>query len=196
MNTIELENLLFRDARSQNGWTDEPVEPQQLERLYELLKWGPTSLNASPARFVFLCSEQARQRLKPCLLPGNVDKAMAAPVIVIVAHDLDFHERLPQLFPHNPQVRNLFAGEANAVAAQEAAFRNGTLQGAYLMLAARMIGLDVGPMSGFSNSGVDELFFAGTRVRSNFLCALGRGDGAKLFGRLPRLSFEEACTVL
>lgn len=196
MNTIELENLLFRDARSQNGWTDEPVEPQQLERLYELLKWGPTSLNASPARFVFLCSEQARQRLKPCLLPGNVDKAMAAPVIVIVAHDLDFHERLPQLFPHNPQVRNLFAGEANAVAAQDAAFRNGTLQGAYLMLAARMIGLDVGPMSGFSNSGVDELFFAGTRVRSNFLCALGRGDGAKLFGRLPRLSFDEACTVL
>lgn len=196
MSTTIFENLLFRDARSQNGWTDEPVEPQQIERLYELLKWGPTSLNASPARFVFLCSQEAKQRLKPCLLPGNVDKAMAAPVIAIVAHDLDFFERLPQLFPHNPQVRGLFAGEANAAAAQEAAFRNGSLQGAYLMLAARTIGLDVGPMSGFSNAAVDQAFFAGSRLRSNFLCALGRGDSTKLFGRLPRLSFSEACSVM
>lgn len=196
MSTTTFENLLFRDARSQNGWTDEPVEPQQIERLYELLKWGPTSLNASPARFVFLCSQEAKQRLKPCLLPGNVDKAMAAPVIAIVAHDLDFFERLPQLFPHNPQVRGLFAGEANAAAAQEAAFRNGSLQGAYLMLAARTIGLDVGPMSGFSNAAVDQAFFAGSRLRSNFLCALGRGDSTKLFGRLPRLSFSEACSVM
>lgn len=189
-------DLLFRAARTQNGWLPRPVPDEQLRELYELLKMGPTSANGSPARFVFLRSTQAKERLRPALSAGNLQKTMAAPVVTIVAYDTEFHERLPQLFPHNPAARGWFEGEPNRTARETAAFRNGTLQGAYLILAARAVGLDCGPMSGFDNAIVDAEFFPGGRIRSNFLCALGHGDPARLFPRSPRLSFDEACTLL
>jgi len=189
-------DTLFREARTQNGWLDRPVSDEQLRAIYDLLKMAPTSANSQPGRFVFLRSAQAKARLRPALSPGNLDKTMAAPVVAIVAHDTHFHEHLPKLFPHNPDAVNWFAGEANRAARETAAFRNGTLQGAYLMIAARAVGLDVGPMSGFDNAKVDAEFFPDGRFRSNFLCSIGHGDPAKLFARSPRFDFDEACRIL
>ena len=186
-------NLLFNEARTHNGWTDQPVSDDTLRELFDLLKMAPTSANCSPARFVFLRSAESRQRLVPALLPGNLEKTLAAPVTVIVACDLAFHEQLPKLFPH-ADARSWFAGNEDLI--KETAFRNGTLQGAYMMLAARAVGLDCGPMSGFDKAKVDEAFFAGTTWRSNFLCNLGHGDPSKLFPRSPRFQFEDACRVL
>lgn len=181
---------LFREARTQNKWQDRPVPDSLLEEIYNLLKFAPTSANSSPARFVFVRTAEGKAKLKQALSAGNVEKTMTAPVTVIVAHDLDFYEKLPFLFPH-ADARSWFAG--NPSFADTTAFRNGTLQGAYLMLAARSVGLDVGAMSGFDNAKVDELFFAGTNWKSNFLVNLGYGDATGLFPRNPRLTFDEAC---
>lgn len=181
---------VWREARTQNKWQDRPVPDSLLEEVYNLLKMAPTSANSSPARFVFVRTAEGKAKLKDALSPGNVEKTMTAPVTVIVAHDVEFYEKLPFLFPH-ADARSWFAG--NAAFAETSAFRNGTLQGAYLMLAARSVGLDVGAMSGFDNAKVDELFFAGTTWKSNFLVNLGYGDAAGLFPRSPRLSFDEAC---
>jgi 3-hydroxypropanoate dehydrogenase len=183
---------IFRTARTQNKWLDRPVPDTQLQELYDLLKWAPTSANGSPARFVFVRTAEGKARLKPALSAGNLEKTMVAPVTVIVAHDLRFYDHLPRLFPH-ADARSWFAGSETL--AEVTAFRNGTLQGAYLILAARAIGLDTGPMSGFDNAKVDAAFFAGTSWRSNFLINLGHGDPAGLFDRSPRLSFDEACRL-
>jgi len=199
---------LFREARTHHAWLEKPVTDDLLRRLYDLLKWGPTSANGSPARFVFLRSREAKERLRPILAPGNVEKTMTAPVTVIIAYDLLFYEKLPKFFPHNPGMRNLFA--ANPQLVEVTAKRNSSLQGAYLMIAARALGLDCGPMSGFDNARLDEEFFSAGRecegceqeffptghVKSNFLCNLGYGDPSKLYPRAPRLEFNEACTVL
>ncbi|WP_205963698.1 malonic semialdehyde reductase [Roseicella aquatilis] len=185
-------DALFLTARTHNMWTPEPVTEAELRRLYDILKMGPTSANSSPARFVFVATPEGKERLRPALSSGNLDKTMSAPVTVIIGYDTAFYEKLPALFPH-ADARSWFTG--SAALAEETAFRNGTLQGAYLMIAARAIGLDVGAMSGFDKAKVDEAFFAGTTIRSNFLCNLGHGDPAGLFGKLPRLPFEEACTI-
>lgn len=183
---------LFRTARTQNAFQDRPVEDAQLHALYDLLKWGPTSANMSPARFVFVKSPEAKEKLRPALSEGNLAKTMAAPVTVIVAYDEDFHQKLPYLFPHI-DAKAWFDGPREN--RHEAAFRNGSLQGAYLILAARALGLDAGPMSGFDNAKVDQAFFAGTAVKSNFLVNLGYGDPTGLFPRSPRLSFDEAARI-
>jgi 3-hydroxypropanoate dehydrogenase len=185
---------IFRTARSQNTWQAQPVSPALLQAVYELMKFGPTSANCSPARIVFVTSDEGKARLKPFLLPSNVDKVMSAPATAIIGHDLKFYDRIPQLFPHNPGAREWFSG--NEALAAATAFRNGTLQGAYFMIAARALGLDCGPMSGFDQAGVDGEFFAGTDVKSNFICSVGYGDPAGVFPRSPRLAFDEACTVL
>ncbi|WP_209443155.1 malonic semialdehyde reductase [Falsiroseomonas frigidaquae] len=185
-------DTLFREARTQNKWQDRPVPDSKLEEMYNLLKFAPTSANASPARFVFIRTDEGKARLKEALSPGNVEKTMTAPVIAIVAHDTAFYDKLPFLFPH-ADARSWFAG--NPALAETTAFRNGTLQGAYLILAARAVGLDAGPMSGFDNAKVDDLFFAGTTWKSNFLVNLGHGDPAGLFPRSPRLSFDEAARL-
>jgi 3-hydroxypropanoate dehydrogenase len=182
---------LFRTARTHNELGGE-VDDDTLHRLYDLLKWGPTSANQCPARFVFVKSKAAKEKLGPALDEGNHDKTMAAPVTVIVGHDLDFHEKLPVLFPH-ADARSWFAGDLEKRKVQ--AFRNGSLQGAYLILAARALGLDCGPMSGFDNAKVDAAFFKGTSIKSNFLVNLGHGDASKLFPRSPRLSFDEAARI-
>lgn len=184
---------LFREARTQNKWLDKPVPTEKLVELYELLKWGPTSANSSPARFVFVTSPEGKAKLKQALSPGNVEKTMTAPVTVIVAHDLHFYDKLPVLFPH-ADAKSWFAG--NYSLAEQTAFRNGSLQGAYLILAARAVGLDVGAMSGFDNAKVDEMFFQGKPWKSNFLVNLGYGDPAGLFPRSPRLAFDEACEIV
>lgn len=183
---------LFREARTRNAWKLEQLPDSLWRELYDLVKFGPTSANASPARFVFLTSEAAKARIAPYLSEGNRAKSLAAPAIVIIGHDLNFAEQMPKLFPHNPGAKDWFA---EPKLAEVTAFRNGTLQGAYLILAARALGLDAGPMSGFDNAGVDQEFFAGTTIRSNFICALGHGVDTP-FPRSPRLSFEEACQIL
>ncbi|MFZ3213502.1 MAG: malonic semialdehyde reductase [Terriglobales bacterium] len=200
-------DVLFRKARTYTAWLPKPVPDELLRELYDIAKWGPTSANSSPARFVFLRSAAAKERLRPALAAGNVEKTMAAPVTVIVAYDLKFYEKFPKLFPHNPAMRGLFAKNPQLV--EETAKRNSSLQGAYLMLAARGLGLDCGPMSGFDNAKVDEEFFAAGKcedcgeeffpighVKSNFLCNIGYGDPAKLFPRSPRLEFKEACSLM
>jgi 3-hydroxypropanoate dehydrogenase len=187
-------DTLFRAARSHNAWRDEPVPDDTLRELYAIACMGPTSANSSPARFLFLRTPEAKQRLAPALSSGNLDKTMSAPVTAIVAYDPRFYEKLPQLFPHNPDAQSWFT--SNESLAATTAFRNGTLQGAYFMLAARAVGLDVGPMSGFDNDKVDEIFLRPYGWRSNFLCNLGRGDPAGLYARSPRLSFDEACVLL
>ncbi len=183
---------LFRTARTHNAFQDRPVEDSQLRALYDLLKWAPTSANTSPARFVFVKSAEAKQKLAPALSEGNLAKTMAAPVTAIIGFDLDFHEKLPYLFPHT-DAKAWFDGPREG--RHEAAFRNGSLQGAYLILAARALGLDAGPMSGFDPAKVDEAFFAGTTIKSNFLVNLGYGDPSGIFPRLPRLSFDEAARI-
>ena len=184
---------LFRTARTQNAFQDRPVEDSQLRALYDLLKWGPTAANSTPARFVFVKSAEAKQKLAPALSEGNLAKTLAAPVTVIVGYDEDFHEKLPYLFPHT-DAKSWFDGPREG--RHEAAFRNGSLQGAYLILAARALGLDAGPMSGFDNAKVDAAFFAGTAIKSNFLVNLGYGDPSGVFPRLPRLSFDEAARIV
>lgn len=184
---------LFTEARTQNGYLDTPVSDDTLRQLYELLKWGPTAANSTPARFVFVRTPEARQRLLACVNPGNVSKVTQAPVTVIVGMDMAFYDKLPKLFPHT-DARSWFAGKPAAIEAT--AFRNSSLQGGYMILAARALGLDCGPMSGFDAAKVDAAFWAGTEVRTNFLCTLGQGDPSKVLGRNPRLDFEEACSLL
>jgi 3-hydroxypropanoate dehydrogenase len=186
-------DLVFRSARTHTHWLDRPVDDETLRALYDLLRWGPTSANCSPARIVFVRSRQAKERLRPALSAGNVDKTMAAPATAIIGHDLRFHEQLPRLFPH-ADARSWFAGNDELI--RTTAFRNGTLQGAYLIISARALGLDCGPMSGFDNAKVDAAFFPGSTVKSNFLCNLGYGDPAKLHPRSPRLAFDEACRIV
>lgn len=186
-------NLLFRDARSHNGFLDKPVDAAALIALYDLLKLGPTSANCSPLRIVFLSTQEARARLVPALSPGNVDKTLSAPVVAVLGHDTRFYRRAAQLFPHRPAMYDGFAVDAQL--AETTAFRNGTLQAAYLMMAARALGLDCGPMSGFDESMVNRLFFPESDVRVNFLCNLGYGDASKVFPRLPRLPFSDACSI-
>lgn len=187
-------DIIFRQARSQNAWEDKPLSDTLLRAVYDLMKWGPTSANCSPARFLFLSSPEAKERLVPHLLGTNVEKARTAASVAIIGHDLNFYERIPELFPHNPGAKDWFAGDASL--AETTAFRNGSLQGAYLIIAARALGLDCGPMSGFDNAGVDREFFPDGQVKSNFICALGHGDAKGVFERSPRLSFEDACQIL
>jgi 3-hydroxypropanoate dehydrogenase len=185
-------DLLFRAARTYNGWQDRPVDEALLRRVWDVARWGPTSANCSPARIVFAVSAAAKDRLRPCLAEGNIAKTMAAPATAIIGHDVAFYDRLPELFPH-ADARSWFVGNGRLIEAT--AFRNGTLQGAYFIIAARALGLDCGPMSGFDNDKVDQVFFTGTTIRSNFLCNLGHGDPAKLHPRNMRLSFDEACRI-
>jgi len=187
-------DTLFRSARSYNTWHDKPISDVQIAAIYDLMKWGPTSANCFPARFVWVRSQEAKEKLAQQVMEGNVDKVMSASATVIIGHDLEFYERIPELFPHNPGAREWFSGSEEV--AHQTAFRNGTLQGAYLMLAARALGLDCGPMSGFDNAAVDEAFFAGTTIKSNFICAIGYGGQDQLFPRSPRLSFEDANSIL
>ena len=186
--------LLFNEARSHNGWRDKPVTEEQLRALYDIAKMGPTSFNQQPMRLVFVRSLEAKEKLAPALTEKNRHKMVSAPVTAIVAYDSAFYEKLPELFPQNPNVRSIFEG--NETIAATNAFRNGTLQGAYFLLAARAIGLDVGPMSGFNNASVDEMFFAGTSLKSNFLCALGYADESKIFRRLPRQEFDDVAQMI
>mgnify|MGYP000032324359 FL=1 len=186
--------LLFTEARSHNGWRDKPVTEEQLRALYDIAKMGPTSLNQQPMRLVFVRSPEAKEKLVSSLIETNRHKMLSAPVTAIIAYDSAFFEKLPQLFPHNPGVGAMLAGNEALAAAN--AFRNGTLQGAYFILAARAIGLDAGPMSGFDNASVDEMFFAGTSLKSNFLCALGYADESKIFRRLPRLEFDDVAQMI
>jgi 3-hydroxypropanoate dehydrogenase len=201
-------DTLFREARTYSKWQNKPIPDQTLRDLYELLKWAPTSANAGPARFAFLRTKEAKERLRPALAPLNIEKTMTAPVTVIVGYDLRFYEQLPKVFPQNPGMAKLF--ESNPELVEITARRNSSLQGAYLIIAARSLGLDCGPLSGFDNAKVDEEFFAAGKpcfgcdqeffpeghVKTNFLCNLGYGDRGALFPRLPRLSFNEACSLL
>ena len=183
---------LFRTARTYNRFSGE-IDDATLRQLYDLVKFGPTAANACPARFVFVKSAEAKARLAPALDEGNREKTLAAPVVAIVAYDMAFYDKLPVLFPHT-DARSWFAGKPEA-ALETVALRNGSLQGAYLILAARALGLDCGPMSGFDNAKVDEAFFKGTSIRSNFLVNLGKGDAASIFPRSPRLGFDEAARI-
>jgi 3-hydroxypropanoate dehydrogenase len=187
-------DLIFRKARTNTAWLDKPVEDSLLRQVYDLAKMGPTSANMCPLRIVFVKSREAKERLKPALDPGNVNKTMAAPVTAILAMDIHFYEKLPKLYPH-ADAKAWFKDLPENVL-EYIALRNGSLQGAYFMLAARSLGLDCGPMSGFDNAKVDAAFFAGTTVKSNFLCNLGHGDASKLHPRSPRLTFEEACKLV
>jgi 3-hydroxypropanoate dehydrogenase len=195
-------DVLFRNARTHNAWLEKPVSDDLLHQLYELIKYGPTSANSCPARIIFLRTPEAKERLRPALSPTNADKTMKAPVTAIVGYDLKFYEQTPKLFPNNPAMREMFAKSPQL--AEITAFRNGSLQGAYMILVARSLGLDCGPMSGFDNAKVDAEFFSARMgnppefidVKSNFLCNLGYGDASKLFPRNPRLAFDEACRLL
>ena len=190
----EGQDLIFRNARSHSYWLDKPVDDALLRQVYDLTKMGPTSANMCPLRIIFVKSREAKERLKPALDAGNVHKVMTAPVTAILGMDIHFYEKLPQLFPH-ADARSWFKDLPEPVL-EYIALRNSSLQGAYFMLAARSLGLDCGPMSGFNNAKVDAEFFAGTTVKSNFLCALGYGDASKLHPRSPRLTFEEACQII
>lgn len=185
-------DALFRTARTHNGWLDKPVSDDLLRQVWELARWAPTSANCMPARIVFVRSAAAKAKLKPALSPGNLDKTMAAPATAIIGYDTEFYELLPRLYPQADMKKN-FVG--NPAAAQTAAFRNGSLQGAYFIVAARAVGLDCGAMSGFDNAKVDAAFFPDGKVKSNFLCNLGYGDVSKVRPRNPRLTFEEACRI-
>lgn len=187
-------DLIFREARTHFAWHDRDVPDNLIRAVYDLAKMGPTSANCCPARFRFLRSRAAKERLRPHLIESNVEKTMTAPVTAIIAYDLEFYEKIPKLFPHNPQAKSWF--DSNEELAEETAFRNGTLQGGYFIIAARALGLDCGPMSGFDNEGVDREFFPDGRVKSDFLCNIGYGKSEKLFPRSPRLDFEEACEIL
>ena len=183
---------LFDNARTHNGFTAAPVSEAKLRQLYDLMKWAPTSANTSPARIVFVTSPEARAKLLECVSPGNVEKTRSAPVTAIIGMDMAFYEKLPVLFPH-ADARSWFVGKKEF--ADTAAFRNSSIQGGYFILAARAVGLDCGPMSGFDHEKMDAAFWAGTPIKTNFICNLGHGDATKLFSRSPRLSFEEACRI-
>ena len=185
-------DVIFNNARTHVAWQDKPVSDELLKKIYELAKMGPTSMNCSPLRLVFVKSAEAKEKLKPCLMGGNVDKTMSAPVTVIFAQDMEFYTKMDKLWPHGGG--KMFVG--NEALTASTAFRNSSLQAAYFMLAARSLGLDCGPMSGFDNSAVDAAFFAGTAIKSNFLCNLGYGDASKLYPRGPRLSFEETSKII
>ena len=185
---------MFIDARSQNGWLPEPVGEEELEAAFEIAKWGPTSMNTQPMRVLFLRSAAAKERLRPALSPTNVDKVVSAPVIALIAYDTEFHSLLPRIFPHNPNASAYFAGKPAAI--ESTAFRNGSLQAAYFMLALRAIGLDVGPMSGFDPAKVDAEFFQDSSWRINLICGIGHGDPSKVFGRSPRLDFAEVTRTI
>jgi 3-hydroxypropanoate dehydrogenase len=191
LSTAELAQL-FTEARSYNSWQQEEVSDELLHQLYDLMKWGPTAANSCPARIVFVKSEEAKQRLKPCLAEGNVEKSMSAPVVAIVGMDMEFYEQLPKLFPHT-DARSWFAGKPDKI--QDNAMRNSSLQGAYMMLAARSLGLDCGPMSGFDYPSLEAEFFPDGKVKANFICAIGYGSEEGLHPRGPRLAFDEACRI-
>jgi 3-hydroxypropanoate dehydrogenase len=184
-------DTLFREARTHNGWRDKLVADEQLQQIYDLMKWGPTSANCSPARIVFVKSPQAKEQLLACMNPGNIEKTRTAPVTAVIGMDMAFYEKLPQLFPHSPDARSWFAGDPAAI--DSTAMRNSSLQGGYFIMAARAVGLDCAPMSGFNADKMNQAFFAGTSVKVNFVCSLGYGDPSKLHPRGPRLSFDDAC---
>jgi 3-hydroxypropanoate dehydrogenase len=184
---------IFLKARTHNGWRQEQVSDEILKKIYDVAKWGPTSANISPLRVVFIKSKAAKEKLLQAVSPGNHEKTMSAPVTAILAEDREFYEKLPKLFPH-ADARSWFVGNQPMI--DTSAFRNSSLQGAYFIIAARAVGLDTGPMSGFDNAKLDELFFKGTSFKSNFLCNLGYGDASKLYPRSPRFEFEEACQIL
>jgi len=184
---------IFLQARTHRSFFKEAVSDEMLHHLYDVLRMGPTSANCCPARLVFVKSDAARAKLIPCLDKGNVEKVQSAPVTAIIAHDMEFYEKLPKISPHG-DVRSYFVGKPKLI--EETAFRNGSLQGAYLIIAARALGLDCGPMSGFDNAKLDAAFLAGTAWKSNFICNLGHGDSSKIFPRQPRLEFDEACKIL
>lgn len=186
--------ILLGDARSHNGWLEVEVSDDQLRQAYDIAKWGPTSMNTQPMRLLFLRSAEAKERIRPALSPNNVDKAMAAPVLALISYDLAFHANLAKTFPHRPNAEALFT--ANAAMIEPTAFRNGSLQAAYFMLALRAVGLDVGPMSGFDAGKVNAEFFADSDWRANFICGIGHGDPTKIFDRLPRLDFDEVSLTL
>jgi 3-hydroxypropanoate dehydrogenase len=187
-------DTIFRTARTHNKWSDKPVSDALIMAVYDMLRWGPTAANTSTARFRFLTSPEAKARLKPHLAEGNREKTMQAPVVAIIGYDLDFPVHLPRLFPAVPNLKDNFTGKPELT--NTVAIRNGSLQGAYFIIAARALGLDCGPMSGFDNDGVDKEFFAGTNIKSNFLCAVGHGIPDGVYPRGPRLSFDEACQIL
>lgn len=184
---------LFTEARTHSAWLDKPVSDDTLKAAYELMKFCPTSTNSCPVRIVFITSKEGKEKLRPCLSEGNVEKTMAAPVTAIIAHDMEFYDKLPKLVTHT-DARAWFAGKPDYTATT--AFRNGSLQGAYFILAARAVGLDCGPMSGFNNAKVDAAFLEGTAWKSNFLINLGYGDASKIHPRAPRLDFNEACKIV
>ena len=186
-------DTLFRKARTHNGWVEETLPEQVFHDIYDLTKWGPTSANMSPARFVWVASAEGKERLAKLALPSNGDKVRKAPVTVIIGTDMDFPEKLPQLFPHNPGAKDWFQDQGFR---EQSGFRNSSLQGAYLIVAARSLGYQCGPMSGFDNAGVDKEFFAGTNIKSNFICTIGHGTDENLFGRSPRLSFADANQIV
>ena len=187
---------IFREARTHSAWLPTPLGDETLRKIYDLMKFGPTSANTTPMRVVFVKTPEAKQRLKPALLAGNVEKTMVAPVCAIIADDMKFYEFIPRLFPHNPQFAELFKQPGKEEFTRTHAFRNSTLQGAYMIIAARALGLDAGPMSGFDNAKVDAEFFPDGRYKSNFLVNLGYADHSKVQPRLPRLSFEEVCKIV
>jgi 3-hydroxypropanoate dehydrogenase len=187
-------DIILRQARTHNGFQAKPVTDVQLQAIYDLMRNGPTSANCSPARILFLRSKEAKQRLAPALSAGNLQKTMEAPVTAVLGYDLRFYELLPRIFPHNQEARTWFEGKPEVI--QTTAFRNSSLQGAYFIIAARALGLDVGAMSGFDNAKVDAEFWPDGTVKSNFLCNIGYGDPSKLFSRSPRLGFDEVCKIL
>ena len=195
MQDAQFLDKILREARTHNGFQNKPVTDDQLRQIHEIMKWGPTSANSQPARIVWVRTKEGKERLRPALSSGNTEKTMTSPVTAIVAYDSRFYEHLPRMFPHDQTAQSWFSGPGKEQVAFLTAFRNGTLQGAYLMIAARAIGLDVGAMSGFDNAKVDAAFFPDGRFKSNFLCNIGHGDSSKLFTRHPRMAFEEACTL-
>ena len=191
---LKSKNLIFKKARTHNDWLDKDISNDILMEIYDLMKWGPTSANCSPARIIFVKSKVSKDRLLPYVIESNLEKTKSAPVTAIIGHDINFHDHLPKLFPHNLDAQNWFNHSIDI--AEETAFRNGSMQGAYFIIAARALGLDCGPMSGFDKEGVDNEFFRGTNIKSNFLCNLGYGDKAKLFERSPRFKFNEICEII
>jgi 3-hydroxypropanoate dehydrogenase len=186
-------DIIFRDARTHSAWLDRPVTDEQLRALYDLMKFGPTTMNSGPARIAFVRSEEAKERLLPCMSAGNADKTRAAPVTAIIGYDLRYYEKLNHLAPHNPNARAAHEGKPHV---EMTALRNGSLQGGYFIIAARALGLDCGPMAGFDHARVDAEFWAGTHVKTNFICNLGYGDPDKVRPRAARLAFDEACRLV
>ena len=191
---LKSKNLIFKKARTHNDWLDKDISNDILMEIYDLMKWGPTSANCSPARIIFVKSKVSKDRLLPYVIESNLEKTKSAPVTAIIGHDINFHDHLPKLFPHNLDAQNWFNHSIDI--AEETAFRNGSMQGAYFIIAARALGLDCGPMSGFDKEGVDNEFFRDTNIKSNFLCNLGYGDKTKLFERSPRFKFNEICEII